>query len=169
MDELRVTIQEIAREVGISIGSVPYILMEDLCMRRVSAKFARSFRSHNPNFPDEKQHTVSSTGTVSFLALFLTWKTRHLSRDRKLSEKRRRSSIAFQSRRSVDVSSYGRTAGRSVRTPKRVYFEGNWIKLMKCKNSNVLCLLNAIRITYYYKRYFSPYTCLRWYPWVYLS
>lgn len=132
MEECSVTIQEIAQEVWISIGTVTYILMEDLCMRRVSAKFARSFRSSKLSWRRTTHHMFDSN-RVTF-GYFPTWKKHHLSRDRKLSEKRRQSSIAFQNRRSVDVTSCRRTAGRSVRTPKRVYFEGDWIKLMKCKN-----------------------------------
>jgi 8-oxo-dGTP pyrophosphatase MutT (NUDIX family) len=39
MQELRVTVRELAEEVGISIGSGHSILTEDLTLRRVSAKF----------------------------------------------------------------------------------------------------------------------------------
>ena len=39
MQDRRVTVRELAEEVGISTGSVHSILTEDLTMRRVSAKF----------------------------------------------------------------------------------------------------------------------------------
>ena len=39
MQDRRVTIQELAVEVGISIGSVHSILTDDLALRAVSAKF----------------------------------------------------------------------------------------------------------------------------------
>ena len=39
MEDCRLTLREIVEEVGISRGSVHSILTEDLCMRRVSAKF----------------------------------------------------------------------------------------------------------------------------------
>lgn len=44
------------------LGSVHSILMEDLCIRSVSAKFVRSFRPHNPKFPGQEQHTTYPTG-----------------------------------------------------------------------------------------------------------
>ena len=39
MQDRRVTVRELAEEVGISTGSLHSILTEDLAMRRVSAKF----------------------------------------------------------------------------------------------------------------------------------
>ena len=39
MEDCRLTLRKIVEEVGISRGSVHSILTEDLCMRRVSAKF----------------------------------------------------------------------------------------------------------------------------------
>ena len=39
MEDRRLTLRKIVEEVGISRGSVHSILTEDLCMRRVSAKF----------------------------------------------------------------------------------------------------------------------------------
>ena len=39
MEDRRLTVREIAADVGISTGSVHSILTEDLCLRRVSAKF----------------------------------------------------------------------------------------------------------------------------------
>ena len=39
MQDRRVTVRELVEEVGISTGSVNFILTDDLAMRRVSAKF----------------------------------------------------------------------------------------------------------------------------------
>ena len=39
MEDCRLTLRKIVEEMGISRGSVHCILTEDLCMRRVSAKF----------------------------------------------------------------------------------------------------------------------------------
>ena len=39
MEDRRLTLREIVEELGISRGSIHSILTEDLCMRRVSAKF----------------------------------------------------------------------------------------------------------------------------------
>jgi hypothetical protein len=39
MEDRRLSVQENANEVGISRGSANTILIEDLCMRRVVAKF----------------------------------------------------------------------------------------------------------------------------------
>jgi len=39
MQDRRITVPELADEVGVSIGSVHTILTADLCLRRVSAKF----------------------------------------------------------------------------------------------------------------------------------
>ncbi|PNF29274.1 hypothetical protein B7P43_G08953 [Cryptotermes secundus] len=39
MEDRRITVRELANEIGVSIGSVHSILTEDLCMRRVSVKF----------------------------------------------------------------------------------------------------------------------------------
>ena len=39
LEDVRLTVQEIVAEVGISTGSVHFILTEDLNLRRVSAKF----------------------------------------------------------------------------------------------------------------------------------
>lgn len=39
MEDRRITVRELANEIGVSIGSVHSIFTEDLGMRRVSAKF----------------------------------------------------------------------------------------------------------------------------------
>ena len=39
MQDRRITVRELADEVGVSIGSVRSILTQDLGLRRVSAKF----------------------------------------------------------------------------------------------------------------------------------
>jgi histone-lysine N-methyltransferase SETMAR len=39
MEDRRITVRELANEIGVSIGSVHSILTEELGMRRVSAKF----------------------------------------------------------------------------------------------------------------------------------
>ena len=39
MEDHRLTLSEIVKEMGISRGSVHFILIEDLCMRRLSVKF----------------------------------------------------------------------------------------------------------------------------------
>ena len=39
MQDRRVTVRELAEEMGINTGSVDSILTDDLAMRRVSAKF----------------------------------------------------------------------------------------------------------------------------------
>ncbi|XP_064077698.1 protein GVQW3-like [Macrobrachium nipponense] len=77
-DDRRITINEITEEVGISTGSVHTILMEDLAMRRVSAKFVPkllveqqkqlrleiaqtcSFCPLDPSLSGQKQHSTCS-------------------------------------------------------------------------------------------------------------
>ena len=49
----RLTVQEVADEVGISIGSCPQIFTEKFEMRRVSAKFVPLLLNH-----DQKENPV---------------------------------------------------------------------------------------------------------------
>jgi len=51
MQDCRITVRELADEVGVSIGSVHTILTADLCLRRVSAKFV-------PKLPTMEQKQV---------------------------------------------------------------------------------------------------------------
>jgi len=51
MQDRRITVREMADEVGVSIGSVHTILTADLCLRRVSTKFV-------PKLPTMEQKQV---------------------------------------------------------------------------------------------------------------
>jgi len=83
MQNRRVTVRELAEEVGINTGLVHSIFTDDLAMRRVSAKRGscimtthRSFLATDSNFLGQTQHSCDSTssllsrhGSLRFLVL----------------------------------------------------------------------------------------------------
>jgi len=71
MQDRRVTVRELAEEVGISTGSVHSILTDHLALWRVSAKFAEaswqrtsSFFATDSKFLGQTQHSCGSTSSL---------------------------------------------------------------------------------------------------------
>ena len=64
IQDRRVTVPELAEEVGISTGSVHSVLTDDLAMRSVSAKSASSFLATDSNFLGQTQHSCGSKGSL---------------------------------------------------------------------------------------------------------
>ena len=58
--DCRLTLREIVEEVGISRELVQYILTEDLCMRRVSAKFIPTLLTEHDNATAQSTHVIKS-------------------------------------------------------------------------------------------------------------
>jgi len=152
MQDHRVTVWELAEEVGINTGSVHSILTDDLSMRRVSAKSGNCIMTTHQLIP-RNWFKLSWPNTTFlwfdrlptlptwFLAIFgrsptwkRSWKELDLSHETTLDATRRPSCTPFAKRHFRNAWNYGGTAGRSMFSHKKTTSKGIRVAdLQACK------------------------------------
>jgi hypothetical protein len=144
MQDRRVTVRELAEEVGISTGSVHSILTDDLSMRRVSAKFVPkllTIEQKQLRLEVAQDMLDSANSDPEFLNIVTTgdesWVYGYdgdLSHETTLYGTRRPSCTPFAKRHSRNASNNGGTAGRSVFIHKDTTAKGiRFADLQVCK------------------------------------